>query len=167
MAELTQTGKLTWDAVCNDPQLQDLPYKIELNEWGQIVMSPTRIAHGAYQARIAILLASIVDGGHVITEAAIWTPKGTKVADVAWCSPARWPEIKEALEARVAPEICVEVLSPANVPAEMKQKRRLYFEAGAEEVWLCDEVGRMLFYTPQGAQDRSQLAPAFPKQISL
>jgi hypothetical protein len=34
------------------------------------------------------------------------------------------------------------------VPAEMNEKRDLYFEAGAQEVWLCGLDGKMEFYTP-------------------
>ena len=39
-----------------------------------------------------------------------------------------------------APEICIEVLSLSNSPAEMNEKRDLYFEAGAHEVWICGRV---------------------------
>ncbi|RME59856.1 Uma2 family endonuclease, partial [Candidatus Parcubacteria bacterium] len=31
---------MKWSEVLADPTLQDLPYKIELNEWEQIVMTP-------------------------------------------------------------------------------------------------------------------------------
>ncbi len=34
---------MTWEEVCDDPRLQDLPYKIELNQWGNIEMSPREI----------------------------------------------------------------------------------------------------------------------------
>lgn len=33
---------MKWQEVCEDKALQDLPYKIELNRWGQIVMSPAK-----------------------------------------------------------------------------------------------------------------------------
>ncbi len=32
---------LSWKEVCEAPNLQDLPYKIETNDRGEIVMSPT------------------------------------------------------------------------------------------------------------------------------
>jgi Uma2 family endonuclease len=50
-----------------------------------------------------------------------------------------------------APEICVEVLSPANSDAEIQEKTALYFDAGAREVWLCDLGGHMKF----SARDQS------------
>lgn len=31
---------MNWQEVCADPHLLDLPYKIELNERGQILMTP-------------------------------------------------------------------------------------------------------------------------------
>ena len=40
--------------VLNDPSLKNLPYKIELNEYGQIVMSPASNKHGLLQAEIAL-----------------------------------------------------------------------------------------------------------------
>lgn len=47
---------MTWEEVCADPSLQDLPYKIELNRWGKIVMGPASRHHGIYQAEIAYRL---------------------------------------------------------------------------------------------------------------
>ena len=37
---------MKWDEVCKYPLLQDLPYKVELNEWGNIVMSPASNRQG-------------------------------------------------------------------------------------------------------------------------
>lgn len=49
----TPAGTLSWKEVCNDPNLHDLPYKIETNDRGQIVMSPTYAWHGRYAFWIA------------------------------------------------------------------------------------------------------------------
>ena len=68
-----------------------------------------------------------------------------------------------------APEICVEILSPSNTPSEMREKRKLYFEAGAGEVWICDASGKMNFYTSASASDPSAssgLCPTFPDHIA-
>jgi hypothetical protein len=45
----------------------------------------------------------------------------------------------------LAPEICVDVLSPRNTQAEMREKTGLYFDAGAQEVWLCSVSGERKF----------------------
>ena len=42
---------MTWDEVLADRCLQDLPYKIELNRWGNIEMSPARNRHGRFQRK--------------------------------------------------------------------------------------------------------------------
>ncbi len=38
------TPLMTLDEICEDPNLRDLPFKIETNQRGQIVMSPAQIA---------------------------------------------------------------------------------------------------------------------------
>ena len=164
--QTTQVG-LTWEEVCADPNLEDLPYKIETNGWGQIVMSPTRLKHGAFQAEIAHLLKQQPARGKVITEAAIKTSEGTKVADVAWFSSDRWEQVKDEFDASMAPEICVEILSPRNAKGEIELKKRLYFEAGAEEVWICGEKGILHFFNPETAMDGSALVPGFPKTVEV
>jgi Uma2 family endonuclease len=67
----------------------------------------------------------------------------------------------------VSPEICVEVVSESNLLALMQEKMRLYFDAGALEVWLCDLQGQMRFYNPDGELAGSSLCPAFPTEIQL
>jgi hypothetical protein len=36
---------MNWQEACADPSLTDLPYKIELNQWGQTIMSPADYQH--------------------------------------------------------------------------------------------------------------------------
>ena len=67
----------------------------------------------------------------------------------------------------IAPEICVEVISPSNSMEEMFERRRLYFEKGAVEFWLCDEKGRMAFYDAAGPIPRSNLCPQFMNQVEV
>jgi len=66
--------------VLNDESLRDLPYKIELNEYRKIEMSPASNQHGLYQAEITQLLTKL-PSGKVITECSIQTSQGVKVAD--------------------------------------------------------------------------------------
>src|SRR5271170_7606705 len=46
-----------------------------------------------------------------------------------------------------ASEICIEILSPSNSAAEIAEKRILYFDAGAAEVWICNRDGSLAFYS--------------------
>ena len=66
-----------------------------------------------------------------------------------------------------SPEIVVEVKSPSNTVREMGRKKRLYFEAGAKEVWFCDKQGAMRFFNPQGELERSELFREFPGRIDI
>ncbi len=155
---------MNWQEVCAHPALKDLPFKIELNERGQIVMSPAKVYHAAFQGKIARLFP---DTGHVLTECAVKTRKGTKVADVAWCSAERFRQIREETECSISPEICVEILSTGNTGDEMAEKRSLYFEAGAEEVWFCEASGAVRFFRPGGAMSGSERFPSFPECVAL
>lgn len=158
---------MDWQHICDDPALQNLAFKIETNEYGNIVMSPTRFMHGYYQAEIASLLKTHRPDGVVSTETAIQTLKGTKVADVAWCTKDRFMQVKDDYDTHIAPEICVEVLSPGNHRAEMDEKMRLYFNAGAKEVWFCDADGHVTCYLPAADRftSRSELVPGFPVKL--
>lgn len=156
---------MRWEEVCEDKQLQNLPFKIELNKWGQIVISPVKIKHSFYQGRIIRLLESLLNEGEIMPECAINTSDGVKVADVVWCSEERFKKIEDEISASIAPEICVEVKSTGNTWEEMQFKKKLYFSVQAVEVWVCDEEGNVTFYNHQGELQKSLLVPDFPQQI--
>jgi hypothetical protein len=145
---------MKWEEVCANKQLQDLPFKIELNKWGQIIMSPVKIKHSFHQGRIQRLLESLLSNGEVMPECAIDTTDGVKVADVVWCSEERFDKIQDEVAASIG-----------NTLGEMEFKKKLYFEAQALEVWLCNEQGQIRFYNEQGELEQSLLVPDFPKQI--
>ena len=155
-----------WHRVLNDPQLQELPYKIETNEHGQIVLSPHKPRHGVLQGTLIRFLDQHTDSGTAAVEFAVATAKGVKVPDVVWISDERYASVPADAEASpVMPEVVVEVLSEGNTEAEMTEKRRLYFEEGAAEVWMCAPDGTMTFYTPSGSVERSERVPSFPSTL--
>jgi Uma2 family endonuclease len=156
---------MEWQEVCENKYLQDLPFKIELNRWGQIVMSPAKPKHSIYQGIIQELLNAMLDTGFAFPECAIATSDNVKVADVVWASDERLNIIEDEDVASIAPEICVEIKSASNTVEEMETKKDLYFEAKAEEVWVCDKNGNLTFYNKQGKLDESLLVPDFPRQI--
>jgi Uma2 family endonuclease len=63
----------------------------------------------------------------------------------------------------------VEVLSPGNTDAEIREKVALYFDAGAREVWTCAESGAVTFIRTgeTTASPSSHLFPDFPSQVVL
>jgi len=80
---------MEWANVVNDPFLKDLPFKIELNKWGKILMSPASNNHGRLQYEVgAYIDKHIRRSGTIIMECSIQTSDGVKVADVAWASTA-------------------------------------------------------------------------------
>ncbi|MDR3553327.1 MAG: Uma2 family endonuclease [Syntrophobacteraceae bacterium] len=159
---------MEWREVVEHPSLKDLPFKIETNEWGKIMMAPASYAHGRYQARINGWFERHGEGDKTAVECPIQTSKGTRVADVVWASAAfhkkhgvRKPALPDS------PEVVIEIESPSNSAAELEQKRLLYFEKGAEEFWLCDENGNMRFFNPDGELERSVLFGEFPEHIDI
>ncbi len=157
---------MQWEEVCAHPSLKNLPFKIELNEHGEIIMNAVKVIHSLYQGEIEFLLRSLMKTGKTLPECAIATTRGTKVADVAWASADRVNIIKQQAECSIAPEICVEVYSSSNTDDEMEEKRNLYFASGAIEVWLCKD-GSMSFYDRNGKLENSTLVPEFPLLIEI
>ena len=156
---------MKWSQVCEDKTLQDLPYKVELNQWGQIVMSPASNKHGRYQSRLNLLASRFLKTGETISECSIATPKGVKVADVAWASEKFIRKYSYRTPYPAAPELCIEIVSPSNSSEEIQEKIALYLAKGAREVWVCNEEGEIDFYAPKGRLLKSKLAPRFPQKL--
>jgi Uma2 family endonuclease len=159
-----------WAELLTDRELARFEGRVETDRHGHIIMSPPPApSHGSFQGEICYLLRSLLPRGRVLTECPISTADGVKAADVAWASPKRMRELGNHACFPQAPEICVEVLSPGNTDAEIQEKMALYFDAGAQEVWLCSLSGAMTFRLPGAAAPvgTSPLCPSFPKQIEL
>ncbi len=157
-------GPMTWADVVEHPSLRDLPFRIEQDAWGRLIMTPTASRHGRLQGRIERMLEDQL-GGEAFPECPVATSEGTRVPDVVWMSDAFAARYGEEDVFPVAPEICVEVASPSNHPAEMEEKVTLYLAKGAQEVWICGIDGDVAFYSHEGRLDRSRLAPNFPSHI--
>ena len=80
---------------------------------------------------------------------------------------AQVEKIENEMKASIAPEICVEVLSPGNSKQEILEKMELYFAKEAQEFWLCDENGNMSFYNPGGQLKQSEMVKDFPDHIEI
>ncbi len=159
-----------WAELLADPELAKVEGRIETDRHGQIIMSPPPAPrHGSYQSEIAYLLRSFMPQGRVLTECPISTADGVKAADVAWASTDCLRELDNRACFSRAPEICVEILSPGNTDAEMREKTALYFDAGAGEIWICSTSGAMKFLASAAARPlkNSRLCPQFPKQVEL
>jgi Uma2 family endonuclease len=157
-----------WDELLDDPVLARIEGRIETDRHGQIIMSPPPSArHGTFQSKISYALRDLMSDGEVVTECPISTADGVRAADVAWASDATMRELGNRSCFPRCPEICVEVLSPRNMKREIDEKKALYFDAGAREVWVCEQGGEMKFFTDarSAAKESSKLCPRFPKKI--
>lgn len=159
-----------WAELCADPLWVDVDGKFETDRYGQLLMSiPADPSHGGRQADLVGLLSQFAPAGKIIVECPVSTSEGVKVPDVVWVSKKLLAKIGGRSAFTAAPEICIEVLSRANTRNEIEEKRRLYFSAGAREVWLCELDGRMRFFlhaAPTRAARTSALCPAMPARLA-
>ena len=150
---------MEWAEVIHNPLLNDLPFKIELNKFGKILMSPASNQHGRIQGRMAANLVNKLPKGEVITECSIQTSEGVKVADVAWASEGFINTFSYKTPYPKAPEICIEIVSPSNSKAEITAKVELYLAKGAQEVWVVYEGGNITTYSHIGEIKSSAISP--------
>ncbi|MDR3569494.1 MAG: Uma2 family endonuclease [Syntrophobacteraceae bacterium] len=158
---------MEWREVVEHPSLRDLPFKIETNAEGYIMMVAAKNKHREYQARISEWFVLFAKRGRAVSECNIETSDGTRIADVAWRSAEFLKRNKYDDPYQESPEVVVEVISPSNSEKAMKVKMSLYFERGAKEAWFCDDDGNMRFFNPQGELERSELFREFPGHIDI
>ncbi|MBI5768659.1 MAG: Uma2 family endonuclease [Verrucomicrobia bacterium] len=164
----TEFNLRRWAELVADPKWIRVEGRVETDRHGHVLMSPPPAAsHGGYQSRITVMLDRLMPGGEVFTECPISTADGVRAADVAWASRECLAELGDGICFPHAPEICVEVLSPDNTAAEMREKTALYFDAGAREVWHCSQTGTMTFFSAGQSQPlpASKLCPDFPALV--
>lgn len=154
-----------WERITVDPALAKIEGRIESDRHGHIIMSPPAgYDHSGRQFEIGYQLRRLL-GGNVRTECALSTADGVKGLDVIWMSEERAKNARSGQLLVRAPEICVEVLSPSNTAKEIEEKTALYFDAGADEVWICDLEGVIHFHGPDGLLGSSAICPDFPRRI--
>lgn len=152
---------MRWSEVLNNPFLKDLPFKIEMNRFGQILLSPASNYHGSLQSAVGYALKRRRKSGVVISECSIETSDGVKVADVVWASDEFIAKHGFATPFVQAPEICVEIISPSNSKASIEFKVELYLARGAQEVWVVNQNKQVRYYSYGGEIKKSKLIPRF------
>lgn len=164
-----QEPALTWEQLATTHPIfpDDLHWKVETNARNQIIMSPPpNFGHQEYGTAILTLLLALMKGGKPVYEAGVQTSDGTKIPDVLWVSDLKRAQRNGSPSLPFSPELCIEILSPSNTKREIEEKKALYFEGGAEEVWVCDRHGKMSFCGKDGLFRKSRLCPGFPGQIN-
>ena len=156
-----------WAEIVADPRLAKLPDRLETDRYGHILMTPPPgFPHSDRQGNIADLLKDLLPNGRTLAECPLSTADGVKAIDLAWLARNRAEFRERPLVLTSAPEICIEVFAPSNTQREMDEKRALYFDAGASEVWICNLDGSMSFFSGVDHQlSTSLLCPSFPATI--
>ena len=120
---------------------------------GEIVrMSPTGEVHGYLESRLTFFLyrfnqdaqAGWVLGGEV----GIFirhNPDRIRGADLAFWSKEKLPNGPSTGFSETAPDLVVEILSPTDRWAEMRQKLDDYFSIGVSTVWIADPQEETVF----------------------
>ncbi len=158
-----------WEEIGRDPLVRNWPGKVETDRYGNpIMMCYAEFSHGGKQVDLVELLRKYAPAGKITVESPISTSEGIKVADVAWVSKKRLVQVGGRVALKGAPDICVGVISPGNKRGEIEEKRRLYFEAGAKEGWVCDRRGRLSFFLKDDPETAtaSLLCPKVPRSVS-
>src|SRR5262249_59887033 len=109
---------------------------------------PPGFEHRQRARAIANLLDQLHAGELATVEQAILTRDGqVRIADVVLLTQdqKRWLIANPTSPLSIAPPVCVEILSRSNTPPQIDEKRAIYFDAGANEVWICNLDGSMLF----------------------
>ena len=146
---------MQWSEVIDNPYFKNLPFKIELNRYGKVEMTPASNKRGSLQFHIGSLLERKHKNGEALSECSVQTTDGVKVADVAWCSKAFIKQCSYETPYSHAPELCVEIVSPSNSKEEMNNKVQLYLQSGAEEVWIVWENSIIDYYNQTGKLEKS------------
>ena len=124
-----------WQAMCADPTFEDIVGKIELTQWGEILMSPVGKTHGLTAGRIVEVLQRSL-GGRTLIEVGIATSIGVRAPDVAWSSDTFLAAHPEEMLLSAAPELCIAIASASNALPKLREKAVAYVAAGAIEAWI-------------------------------
>ena len=126
-------------------QYRQLPTRddvIQELHWGQVVtLTRPKMKHSRLQYRLVELLRSLAEGKGVVAAEVPFRalPEyDLRAADLAFVSQARWTAAEDDDNLHGSPELVIEVLSPSNTKADMRDKAALYLSTGAEEFWLVD-----------------------------
>jgi len=121
----------------------------ELRRGGVMTMPPPQSRHGLIQLQIGFLLKSVIAPkklGWVMTETGVVIerdPDSLFGSDVVYWSIKRVPERPERY-IELPPDLVVEILSPEDRKAKMREKIKEYLKSGVELAWLVDPETRMV-----------------------
>jgi Uma2 family endonuclease len=131
-------------------QLADDGYRSELVRGRLVREPPAGFDHGRIGIRLAMKLAAFVEEarlgvvvgaetGFILSE----VPPTVRAPDIAFVACARIPASGPPRGFFPgAPDLAVEIVSPSNSPAEIRDKVHDYLDAGARAVWVVEPRAR-------------------------
>ena len=143
-----------WAELATAPESPDY---YELNEFGELIMSPKPTNdHQRIAFEVGLQLTGRL-GPAAATEVSVYTDRGIRVPDVVWMPRERWADCKGKTPLPVVPDVCVEVLSPSNTREEIAMKVAAYLRGGAREVIVVGLKGEVELFGPEGKRESSSL----------
>jgi len=141
-------------------RLPDDGMQHELNRGELVTMPPPNLRHARIANRIAQALADYVKGkrmGEVLVEAGYNLRGGespiVRQPDVSFVRATRIRQADQDGWIEGAPELAVEVVSPANTAQDLEDKIEQYLAFGAQSVWVIyPKQRRMRVYRLGGEQ---------------
>ncbi|MDQ2899623.1 MAG: Uma2 family endonuclease [Acidobacteriota bacterium] len=132
----------------------DGPVYHELRHGELIAVSRPKLKHIQIQKRLERILEIAAGKAGVVVMEFSFRPVPEyelRVADIAYISRHRWEHADPEGDFPGAPELVVEVLSPSNTAAEIRDKETLCLENGTREFWVVDANRRQVkISTPDG-----------------
>jgi Uma2 family endonuclease len=126
----------------------------ELRHGELVEAPPPKFKHSIIQRRIAQLITAVCPpDAFVTTECGFRAiPEHEyRTADVVYISPEGYAGAKDSDYFQGAPDMVIEVLSPSNTKAEMREREALCLANGCLEFWVLDEKKRQVSVsTPNG-----------------
>jgi Uma2 family endonuclease len=142
-------------------QYHQLPERTDVRQelhWGQVVtLTFPKKRRTKLQSRLVELLSPKMQAlGLVAAEFPFRAlPEyDLRAADVAFVTRARWDATDDDDNLHGAPELVIEVLSPSNTTAGLREKAALCLSNGAEEFWVVDPKRQTVSVTRRHGESR-------------
>jgi Uma2 family endonuclease len=135
-------------------QLPDREDMIQELHLGVVVtLSRPKMKHAKLQLRLVELLRPKAEHLGIIAAEVTFRalPEyDLRGADIAYVSRQRWDGTDDDDNLHGSPELAIEVLSPSNTKAEIREKAVLCLSSGAQEFWVVDPKRETVSVTCQG-----------------
>jgi Uma2 family endonuclease len=149
-------------ALDSDPRFLQFSGKIELNEFGDLLVNAASRFHVVVQKRLAAYLERNL-GGEAMTEMPVQISLPDeggvrlRVPDISWSSAPGFFDGPSDLKVLAKPaELCIEIKSDSNTLKDLREKRDELLAAGAREVWFAfPEHRRIEIYDATGQRATS------------